>query len=138
MAINDPIDINKAVITRDAFLIDIQTVGELNDTQPVDLQLPKGLPLKLVGVSAVVTAATANTATQVMRLIKVDVDGTATTICTWAGALLTNLAAGVILANPTFDVSESTFEDGGKLRVEMDWGAADTAECRVFATFARA
>lgn len=123
--------IDKAVKLGEFFLIEQEVGGEVNDTNEYTMQLPPGLPLRLVSATALATAAGAATNTQVLTIKKVSVSGSATSVVSWPGSALNNIAADTLASNPSIDASEVNFEDGGGIRFCMAWGAADTAKCRV-------
>lgn len=123
--------IDKIVKINDVFLIDAEIGGEVNDTNEFDLELPAGGTYRIASCMALVTTASANTATQVLLVKKVTAAGAVSTVCTYTGAAFQNKAAGVILADPTIDDAETDFEGGDSIRFSLAWGAADTGTARV-------
>jgi len=125
-------EITKPVKDSDLFLIQQDITGEVNDTNEFTMQLPKGSLYRLVSAQFTALAAAANTATQIVRVEKVSADGlTATTIATFAGAVLQAAAADATFAAPAIDLPSVDFEEGGFIRFALDWGAADTLTGRV-------
>jgi hypothetical protein len=122
--------ITKPVKYNDLFLIQQDISINAGDTNNFDLQLPEGLPLRVVSCQLNVVAACAATATQVLLVQKLSTAGAATTVATFAGASLNAAGVNEVFNPDTQIASACDVDEGGSIRFAYTSAVGDTGTFR--------